>query len=698
MSASRPFITLGILGSYARSDIQYNVNTYIGQSFQDFELIFCFDRLQCIPVSDIIDTLNAHSFAAENRVKILENADNEGLVCNAMRIVEEARGKYIFFLSLEDAFYDTEALARMQSAVQNRPHDIVSFRTLIHHNGSWITYPAAPDTDNTVSICYPKDSLGDWKKFRTEGRTDFVFFQRELLQQVLKSGHALHYEDINTIVHRCAQEETALEKYYNSADDWKLQVSTILSSSDLSHEKAEPELLSRTHIQKLLRLLYTPDLQARDLFDEYYFVYRQASRCAWPMPSGTAQYLKILQSVYRELTAPRTNRMKLFSLRQRLKVLKKKKKKKLLFLAHEYSVWPSFQSVYEEAVRSKAFQVRLVYVPFFHAYSQTDHARELSHYEKAGYPVISGEAYDLAAECPDVVFYVKPYDSVPERYQVKELRKIVDTIVYIPYGMEIGDTRECLTYQCYGNMQYYADYILAYSPFYLKKMQEYTYTKGSNYLAIGHPRIDLLRKKLPEAEDYIDLVRKKADTRRIVLWNTHFTISEGDNWGSFLIYGETILDYFKKNSDLFLLWRPHPLFYQALAEARKETARETREWLQEISSSENIMLDTADSYLPGFQVSHAMISDWASMVPEYAAYGKALLVTPKTKDSRSILSSAGEYFQIAGCGEDIVRFLDHIRNGDAEGKGKTDCRKLLFFPSRQTVAGELLDILLQDGK
>ncbi|MDE7046733.1 MAG: hypothetical protein K2P25_01905, partial [Lachnospiraceae bacterium] len=107
MSASRPVITLGILGSYARSDIQYNVNTYIGQSFQDFELIFCFDRLQCIPVSDIIDTLNAHSFAAENRVKILENADNEGLVCNAMRIVEEARGKYIFFLSLEDAFYDT---------------------------------------------------------------------------------------------------------------------------------------------------------------------------------------------------------------------------------------------------------------------------------------------------------------------------------------------------------------------------------------------------------------------------------------------------------------------------------------------------------------------------------------------------------------------------------------------------------------
>lgn len=690
MSLNPPFITLGILGSYASSDIRYNINTCIGQSFQDFEIIFCFDRQQCVPVSHIIDSLNAHHFSIENRVKILENKESSGLFCNAGRIAEEAEGNYIFFMSMEDAFYDQEALQRICNALQDNPSHINLFRTLINHNGSWSIYPTAEDPHNTLSICYPKNCLENWKRIQIGDCNHFALFQRELLDQVLKYGYSLHYTDENTTAHICTGECRDLYSYYTVEDRWKTHVAAALS---LPEPELKLDLLSCSHIGRLLQLLDIPELTEKEIESEYYYRYRLASDSLWEMPYSMKYYLEALRYLAFCINPAAPQKHKLTFLRRRLGLLKKRKKMKLLFLAHEYSVWPSLQSVYEEALKNSDFEVQLVYVPFFHEYSRTDHARELSQYEKAGYRIISCEDYNLSNESPDVVFYVKPYDSIPERYQVKELRKIMETVVYIPYGMEIGDTEECLYYQCYGNMQYYADYILAYSPYYLQKMQKYTYTKGSNYLSIGHPRIDLRQKKSAGANAYMHSIREKAAHRKIVLWNTHFTLSEGDNWGSFLIYGDHILEYFKCHPDLFLLWRPHPLFYQALAESRKETPEKTLSWLKEITDSENIMLDRAPSYLPAFQVSHAMISDWASMVPEYMAYEKPVLVTPKNNGSHSILSNAEEYFRIVHEPKDIVRFLDNIGNTELNNTANVNYSKLLFFPAKKTVARELLDIL-----
>lgn len=690
MCLCTPFITLGILGSYASSDLQYNVNTCIGQTFQDFEMIFCFDSKQCIPVSDIIDSLNAHQFSAENRVKIMENKENAGLLCNAMRIAEEARGSYLFFMSTEDAFYDVEALQRIYDAAQNAPSDIHLFRTLINQKGNWSVYPSSEDLHNSVSICYPKSCLNNWKKPQISDDTNFALFQRALLDQFLRSGRTVHYTDENTIVHICSQEYGDLRGYYSLNDPWQKRIAPPFALSD---EKPDLSLLSYSHTQKLLGFLDHTDLSKAEIENEFYRVYRLASDSLWEIPCSTKYYLETLRYIIACTGLSDPKKQNLSALRYRLIFLKKTKKIKILFLVHEYSVWPSLQSVYEEALKNKKFEAQLVYVPFSHEYSQTDHTRELACYQKAGYSIVSCQDYNLSKECPDIAVYVKPYDSIPARFQVKELRKAVNTIVYIPYGMEIGDTEECLYYQCYGNMQYYADYILAYSPFYLKKMRRFTYTKGSNYLSIGHPRIDLRRKNLPETKKYIHSIREKAEHRKIVLWNTHFTISEGDNWGSFLLYGDHILDYFRYHPDIFLLWRPHPLFYQALAEYRKESLQETQNWLNKITERENIMLDRSPSYLSAFRASDAMISDWASMVPEYASYGKPVLVTPKKEGSRSILSSAEKYFHIAHSLNDIDEFLDNVHKKPPSSKEMANYSKLLFFPSRKTVAKELLEIL-----
>ena len=684
-----PLLTIGILGSCSVSNIEYNLNTYIGQSFQDFELIFCFDKKQCIPISSIIDSLNAHNFQIEGRVKILEDKDNSGLIANALKVIEEADGEYIFFVSLKDAFYDIAVTERIGTALVNHPAELLAFRTLINISGEWMIYPTDKKKMDCISICYPKNILLHWIPKQLLEKDNFYLFQQILLSDIAIAGYTINYIDENTVTHATEQKYEDLEHYYNDEVNQSQQLSCFLMSAII------PDIndLSKSHIKKILDIIKSFKLTSKTLADEIYQVNRLANESLWKLPDSIRQYLAVLQHLYIGMESNQTNKMKLVLLRQKLVCMLVRKKQKLLFLTHEYSVWPSLKSVYDEARKSNLYEVQLVYVPFFHEYSQQDHEREIMAYRQDGYPIIPCQEYDISSEYPDVVFYVKPYDSIPEKFQVKELRKIINTIVYIPYGMEIGNAKECLRYQCYGNMHYYANYILAYSPIYLEKMRHYTYTRGHNYLDIGHPRIDLKQDKSLAKNTYVTSIWKKASGRKVILWNTHFTITKGDNWGSFLEYGEAILDYFTKHSELFLLWRPHPLFYQALAESRLESLEKTKKWLYDLSNQENILLDDSVSYLEAFQASDAMISDWSSFVPEYAIYQKPLLVTPKNKDSSSIFSEAENVFCLSCCIDDIYDFLDAVQEGESDRDYIPDYSKILFMPPRKTVAKQLLNML-----
>lgn len=690
MGALNPFLTIGVLGSYSISDIEYNLNTYIGQSFQDFELIFCFDKKQCIPVSSIMDSLNSHDFQVDSRVKILENEDNSGLIANASKIIEEANGKYIFFVSIKDAFYDIAVTQRISTATLHHPVEVLMFRTLINNFGEWIIHPMDKKKMDTVSICYPKDILLRCMPTQMLEEDDFYLFQQIVLSDIAAAGYAINYIDENTVVHKSEQIPIDLENYYNDEKCQKKQFSDFLVLSNISMDFNK---MSKSHIKKILKMINDSNLTSRTLADEIYQVCRLANESLWKMPESIRQYLAVLRYLYISMESGHTSRMKLISLKQKLARILLRKKLKLLFLTHEYAVWPSMQSVYQEATKSNQFEVQLVYVPFFHEYSQMNHEGELTAYRQNGFSIIPYQEYDICQEYPDVVFYVKPYDSIPDKFQVKELRKIINTIVYIPYGMEIGNAKECLRYQCYGNMHYYANYILAYSPVYLAKMRHYTYTKGCNYLSIGHPRIDLRQDKSLKRNTYISSILDKANERKIILWNTHFTISKGDNWGSFSEYGEMIIHYFTEHSDLFLLWRPHPLFYQALAESRSEPLEDTMTWLHGLSNRENILLDDSSSYLEAFQASHAMISDWSSFVPEYTIYQKPLLVTPKAKSSSSIFCEGENPFPLACSEDDILRFLDAIRRRENDEGYVVDYSKILFTSAHKTVAKQLLNTI-----
>jgi len=345
----------------------------------------------------------------------------------------------------------------------------------------------------------------------------------------------------------------------------------------------------------------------------------------WPVTEGDKvfiHFLNRLKSSVQERIDKKALRELLSSARAQAEA-----RLKIVFFAQETSVWPSLASFYEECAQDERFITQLVYVPFKHPYAEPSVDYLKIYKEKMGLDIITHDQYDVSAEGPDIAVFVKPYDGVPEPFYITEIDKVIRRCVYIPYGMEVGNAPQSLLFQYRLPLHYIAWMVVSYAPFYKKRAAQFGYRNGENYVSIGHPRIDLYLNNRNHTDEGMSY-RIKANGRKIIMWNTHFTIEAGVTWGSYLEWGHHIFECFKNRPEVLLLWRPHPFFFPALAKVVGDDGVDRL--VRELGDYENIVIDRSSTYLPAFFASDALITDATSFLPEYLATGKPILYTPKT--------------------------------------------------------------------
>lgn len=306
---------------------------------------------------------------------------------------------------------------------------------------------------------------------------------------------------------------------------------------------------------------------------------------------------------------------------------------KAVFLAQETFTWPSFESVYEAFAADPACEAQLVYVPFEHVNS--DKKRDyFTEYKDMGLPIIHCDNYDLSAESPDLVFFVKPYDGIPKKFYIENVDRIAQRSVYIPYGANWVDYQNVpllIRYHFQLPLQDKAWKIFD-TPDYLREYYiHYGNRNGENVELIGHPRFDSIR-KFAKMRDSIPLIwKKKIEKRKVFMWNTHFSNrndgQKDSDWATFELFGQNMLSYFKLDKEVILLWRPHPLFFNSLLNNKIMTSQELEELIITIDNSENIILDTLSDYRYAFSATDALISDASSLLLEFLAIGKPVLYT-----------------------------------------------------------------------
>lgn len=367
---------------------------------------------------------------------------------------------------------------------------------------------------------------------------------------------------------------------------------------------------------------------------------------------------------------------------------------KIAFMVHEVSAWPCVEHLYRAAACDDRFEATAVYVPFAHTnsiYGDTN----LRTYSDMGIPVVNYTDYNLSAENPDIVVFIKPYNNIPPNFCMREVEKIVKRVVYIPYGLEL--TKSLIRYAFHEYTHYRAWKHLAYGNIVKEIGTEYGYRNGENIAVWGHPRVDNYLTdhsyKIPNTW------KKKIGRRKVVLWCPHHTIVSGSECVStWLDYYEDIFRMFEKRSDLILLWRPHPLLFGAIINNGYMTESDLKSFIAEKTSCGNVILDQESDYRLAFSVSDAIITDGTTFALEYLLTDKPLMVTAHSLEQFYNSERFGNAIYWAQNTSDIERFLNNVTDGhDPRKSVRNEFKNETFFiPENQTVSQYILDQIITE--
>lgn len=343
---------------------------------------------------------------------------------------------------------------------------------------------------------------------------------------------------------------------------------------------------------------------------------------------------------------------------------------RVVFFCQEYDLFPSFQSVWDAFSDTDLYDRKAVFVwenaakeKAVTQYVYTN--RKL--YKDAGIPIIDVKEYDLTRDQPDLCFFLKPYygnRGLPCNLQIAEVNRHAPFTVFISYCLDIQGGAELREY--FYEQQAFYDFwkIIGYSPFYKEMMTRYGFRNGENVEAIGHPKFDGIYQMMQNNKWEREEWKIQIAGRPVVMWNSHFSITPGKGVGTFLLWQDTIFNYFKHRKDMVLLWRPHPIFWKNI---ETETAVDTeifRQRMQELKSMDNVIIDRYGDYHYAFAASNALISDAATFLVEFTATGRPVMYTPKPDGEGVCDPNCIQHLYIGNTAQDIISYLDGVRKGE----------------------------------
>lgn len=337
---------------------------------------------------------------------------------------------------------------------------------------------------------------------------------------------------------------------------------------------------------------------------------------------------------------------------------------RIVFLFQVASFWPSQEQLYFQVLQDERFDVKLVcYDDDFDKSIKTETAME--YLSNCQYNFVPWQEFDIDDYNPHVVVIQTPYDSNRmESFKSDTLRRNGVRVVYIPYGLEIGDTPHSHVDQFTPSIIYntWRVYILSDS----MKEEYKKYLKHPVSLkTLGLPRFDSLYNKKQFAPN--EEIVKRANGRKVVLWKVHFPkiITQNDtelyltpDICEYLAFSN-VLDQMK---DIFFIFMPHPRFKEFNADPL--VREQTLQLLNMLEGKENVYIDNADDYRPSLFMADAIIVDRSAVMVEAATVGVPILYM-YNKDYQEPLTNAikplvDSYYQGTTC-KDMIAFVEQVR-------------------------------------
>jgi cytochrome c-type biogenesis protein CcmH/NrfG len=355
------------------------------------------------------------------------------------------------------------------------------------------------------------------------------------------------------------------------------------------------------------------------------------------------------------------------------------RKRRVAFLIQHPPVWSSTKTVVEAFRRDSSWETLVIAAPYLHPYaSEREQQSIFAFLDQDKTPYIPWDTFSFQPGFADAVFLQNPYDVTrPPGLGAHDLLRSVQRLIYIPYGIEIGGGDVNHEYQFNLPLQQVAWLICARSKRHRAMFGRHCLAGNAHVVVTGHPKLDaLLQHATPEGYNpYLSL----AAGRKIVVWNPQFDVTpDGSGFSTFQLYCDSIPAAATQHKNILLVIRPHPLLFGTLVKRGLWSDQDIEAWRGRVAGLPNVVFDTAQSYVPLFQASAAMLSDASSFLLEYSALGNPLLYLHNAggpglnDDGKFVL----EHCYVACARDDIASFLAMV----AAGEDPKQAARLTSYP------------------
>lgn len=336
-------------------------------------------------------------------------------------------------------------------------------------------------------------------------------------------------------------------------------------------------------------------------------------------------------------------------------------RKEVVFMPYKASMWDSLESVYLAAKEDENCDAYVVPIPYFD--KKPDGSLGQMHYEGGEYPsdveIVLYEDYHLEERRPDTIYIHNPYDnwnyvtSVPEYFYSSNLRKYTDQLVYIPYFVlpeikpDEQDKIDKMKHFCFLPGIIFANKVIVQSEnmrqIYINEFIKAAKENGltgeyidrslleKKILGLGSPKFDKVhsvgRDDLNMPEEWRQIIEKSDGAwKKIIFYNTSINaLLENDE--KMLDKIKSVFTTFKENqSEVALLWRPHPLIRTTIEAMRPKLWEEYSQIVEQYREEGWGIYDDSADVDRAVILSDAYYGDRSSIVQIYQETGKPVMI------------------------------------------------------------------------
>ena len=318
-------------------------------------------------------------------------------------------------------------------------------------------------------------------------------------------------------------------------------------------------------------------------------------------------------------------------------------RKTAVFLPYKASMWDSLESVWKAACDDAEWESVVIPIPYYNR--NTDDSLGEMQYEGADFPedvpVTDWQQYSLEKEHPDIIFIHNPYDqfnivtTVHPLFYASRIKDYTEKLVYIPYFVHQNDI--VAEHYCVLPGTIYADVVILqsekvreqYLRYYEAALPELVEKQGreaieKKFQALGSPKFDV------SADSQNDIPEEWREFlgqgKKVIFFNTHLRgLMQGQS-EQFLRKLEWVFNFFQKQEDVVLLWRPHPLMVETARAMNPEAVEPYLELVDRYRRQKIGIYDDSRELHRAIDLSDAYYGSGSSVVELFRQQGKPVML------------------------------------------------------------------------